>query len=125
MLLTSQSLASLPMQTQASTSTVPPNSFKPHCGQPLASLPASWPGLSVEGDVRRPTKGLGHVARGTHRGTAVPGSFPFSQTLMVASVRGKGVPGQPLSGPAPGVHAHTHTHTAQQLPHRLLGQEEW
>lgn len=50
MLLTSQSLASLPMQTQASTSTMPPDPFKPHCGQPPASLPSSWPGLSVEGD---------------------------------------------------------------------------
>lgn len=47
MLLTSQSLASLPMQTQAFTSTMPPNSFKPHCGQPQAPLPPAWPKLPV------------------------------------------------------------------------------
>lgn len=47
-----------------------------------------------------------------HKGTAVPASFPFSQMLMVASVHGKGVPGQPLSGPAPGVHTHTQSPAA-------------
>ena len=49
-------------------------------------------------------------------GTAVPTSFPLSQTLPVASVPGKGVPGQSLSSPAPGVHTrgtgvHAHAHT--------------
>lgn len=58
MLLTSQSPASLPMQTQASTSTMPPDSFQPHCGQPQApSHPLAQVGL--ESDSRQPGGELG------------------------------------------------------------------
>lgn len=124
MLLTSQSLASLPMQTQASTSTMPPDSFKPHCGQPLASLPSSWPGLSVEGDLRRPGKGLGRVARGTPQRDSSPRVLPLFSDTHGGLCSREGCPGPGPLGPSPRC-ACTRTHRAQQLLHRLLGQEEW
>lgn len=55
MLLTNQSLASLPMQTQASTSTMPPDSFQPHRGQPQAPSHA----LARVGLEKRVTQGQG------------------------------------------------------------------
>lgn len=112
MLLTSQSLVSLPMQTQASTSTMSPDSSKPHCGQPLASLPSTWPKLCAEGYLRRPGRGLRLAAqtRGTllPKGQQSPKFFPFSQILAAVPLHKQGGPGKSLCSPAPGALAQGH-----------------
>lgn len=97
MLLTSQSLASLPMQTQASTSTMPPDSFQPHCGQPQApSHPLAWVGL--ESDSRQPggEQGSGHRSPCWKEGSYLI-SFPVSPDPQLSLFIGKLslVPGLP------------------------------
>lgn len=81
MLLTSQSLASLPMQTQASTSTMPPDFFQPHCGQPQAPSRPPGSGWSCEERAPKVTRWRAEARpeKPLQEGRSYPNSFPSPQ----------------------------------------------